>query len=324
MGARDASSPRLPAAQGALSPRAAPNIAVAQARAALAHGSQPPVQILALQAGRARAAIRPDMGGALSGLWFDDLPVLRSLPPQDLSTPFESACFVTVPFAQRLGFRRMRWRGVDHTIGGPAESGAHAVHGVAWQRVWEVVSVGTRGATIRARHRANQAWPFAFEVQQTFELDESSLTMHLSLINRHDDLQPMGLGWHVALARRDDSHLRTTFAERWEADSTTRLPLRLVPCGSLDDPLQDLELDSAFEGWSGEALLRDSQLVTRMTSSLDRLAVATPRKRAHLTLCPISHAPNAIHMADPAMHGLVAVPPGASVEGWLRFDLARA
>ena len=322
MGARDSSSP-LPPTSSSLR-RARPTAAVAQARAALAHGSQPPVQILALQAGLARAAIRPDMAGALSGLWFDGVPVLRSLPPQDLSSPFESACFATVPFAQRLGFRRMRWRGVDYTIGGPAESGAHAVHGVAWQRVWEVVSVGPRGATIRARHRANQAWPFAFEVQQTFELDESSLTMHLSLINRHDDLQPMGLGWHVAMTRHSSSHLRMAFTDRWEADSTTRLPLRMVPCGSLDGPLQGLELDSAFEGWSGEAQLRDSVLVTRMTSSLDRVAVLTPPKRAHFTLCPISHAPNAIHMADPAQHGLVAVPPGASVEAWLRFDLARA
>jgi aldose 1-epimerase len=36
----------------------------------------------------------------------------------------------------------------------------------------------------------------------------------------------------------------------------------------------------------------------------------------------VSHVNNAIHMAEPAAHGLVALAPGATLEAAMRLDVA--
>ena len=39
-------------------------------------------------------------------------------------------------------------------------------------------------------------------------------------------------------------------------------------------------------------------------------------------IAPVSHLSNAIHMAEPAAHGLVALAPGATLEAMMRLDIA--
>jgi len=36
----------------------------------------------------------------------------------------------------------------------------------------------------------------------------------------------------------------------------------------------------------------------------------------------VSHVSNAIHMAEPATHGLVALAPGATLEAWMKLEVA--
>ena len=59
-----------------------------------------------------------------------------------------------------------------------------------------------------------------------------------------------------------------------------------------------------------------------MTSSLTRLVVYTPHDRDLYCVEPVSHVSNAIHMADPAAHGLVTLQPGESTEAWMKLDIA--
>jgi aldose 1-epimerase len=59
-----------------------------------------------------------------------------------------------------------------------------------------------------------------------------------------------------------------------------------------------------------------------MTSNLPYLVVYTPRDKDYFCVEPVSHVGNAIHMADPAAHGLRTLQPGESFEATMTIEVA--
>ena len=49
--------------------------------------------------------------------------------------------------------------------------------------------------------------------------------------------------------------------------------------------------------------------------------VYTPADRDYFCVEPVSHLSNAIHMADPAAHGLRALAPGESFEASMKLEV---
>jgi aldose 1-epimerase len=279
--------------------------------------------ILELTAGALRLALRPDLGGAIAGLWLDSLPVLRSSDPGALASSRESGCYPLVPYSNRLGYRRLRWLGQDHTTAANFDDLPHSVHGVAWQRAWEVLAGDATSAELRYRHEPDAHWPFAFETRQRFVLTPEALETHLSVSNLHAQPQPVGLGWHPYFPKRSRSRLHIEIAERWDSDSSG-LPTRKVAQPGIDGDVAHLAFDHCFEGWRGAARIRDEKLSLRLTSSLPYLVVFTPEVKPYYCVEPVSHVSNAIHMADPLAHGLRALAPQASVDAWMKLEVAPA
>jgi len=93
-----------------------------------------------LRAGALRLAVRPDLGGAVAGLWHGETPVLRSTEPGRLAAARDAAMFPLLPYSNRLGYRRFRWRGRDHTTRANVADSPHSLHGIGWQRPWRIVS----------------------------------------------------------------------------------------------------------------------------------------------------------------------------------------
>ena len=171
---------------------------------------------LELTAGALRLALRPDLGGCIAGLWRDTVPVLRSTEPAELEASRPSGCYPLVPYSNRLGYRRFRWLGHEHTTQANFDGSPHSVHGVAWQRPWRVLAQDAHAAEIGYTHEGDAHWPFAFEVRQRFELEPQALTLRLHLTNRAAQPQPVGLGWHPYFPKRQRSRLHAEVAERWE------------------------------------------------------------------------------------------------------------
>ena len=90
----------------------------------------------------------------------------------------------------------------------------------------------------------------------------------------------------------------------------------------IDSDLSHVSFGNCFEGWSGPARIRDERFSLQLSSSLPYLVVYTPVDRDYFCVEPASHVSNAIHMADPASHGLVALAPGATLEAWMKLDVA--
>ncbi len=276
-----------------------------------------------LRAGELRLALRADLGGCMAGLWRNDLPVLRSTEPAALNGARLSGCYPLAPYSNRLGYRRFRWLGQEYTTQPNFDDNPHSVHGVAWQRAWALAESSTAAATLHYRHAADAHWPFDFELEQRFALDAGALEVRLRFTNHAAHAQPAGLGWHPYFPKRARSRLHIELAERWDNDATG-LPVRRVSQPGIDADVAHLEFDNCFEGWLGAARVRDERLSLRLTSSLPYLVVFTPQSKPYYCVEPVSHVSNAIHMADPAAHGLASVEPGQALEAWMRLEIGGA
>jgi aldose 1-epimerase len=277
---------------------------------------------LELRAGDLRLAARPDLGGSLAGLWWRDMPVLRSCEPSALEGPRRSACFPLVPYSNRLGGRAFAWRGVHHTTLPNFDDSPHSLHGVGWLRAWETTAATAATAHLRYRHRADGHWPFDFEAHQSIALTAEVLRLELRVVNTAPVEQPMGLGWHPYFPRRARSRLRIDVETRWEHDST-QLPTHAVGIDGIDADVASLALDHCHSGWHAPASIADEQFSLRLDASADlnHLVVFTPPGREHFCVEPVSHVNDAIHHADPRARGLVALAPGASLAAWMTLEV---
>ena len=278
---------------------------------------------LQLRAGALRLALRPDLGGAIAGLWRDDVAVLRSTEPADLASARLSGGYPLVPYSNRLGYRRFRWQGHEYTTQPNFDDNPHSVHGVAWQRPWEVLRSSAQEAELAYRHEADAHWPFAFEARQRFLLGAEALQVQMRVTNHAPQPQPVGLGWHPYFARRTRSRLHIDLSDRWDNDASG-LPVRRVAQPGIDADVAHLAFDNCFEGWRGVARIRDEKLSLRLTSSLPYLVVYTPETKPYFCVEPVSHVSNAIHMADPAACGLRTLAPDACAEAWMTLEVRAA
>ena len=274
-----------------------------------------------LHAGALRLTVRADLGGAVAGLWHGETSILRSSEPGRLASAHDAAMFPLVPYSNRLGYRRFRWRGKDHSTRANVAGAPHSLHGLGWQRPWRIVSSSALEVVLELRHQADADWPFAFTARQYFALDAASFSARLQLTNDADAEQPVGLGWHPYFVKRARSRMHIELSHRWDADATL-LPTRKVAQHGIDSDLAHLDFDSCFEGWRGPARIRDERFSLQLASSLPYLVVYTPPERDYFCVEPVSHVSNAIHMAEPAAHGLVALAPGATFDAWMRLDVA--
>ena len=275
---------------------------------------------LELRAGELRLALRPDLGGCIAGLWLGGLPVLRSTEAADLASSRVAACYPLVPYSNRLGYRRFRWLGQDHTTAPNFDDNPHSLHGVAWQRAWSVIESSSTTAELQYTHTSDAHWPFAFDVRQRFVLTPGALEVHLVFHNRAASTQPVGLGWHPYFPKRSRSRLHIELTDRWESDASG-LPTRRVLQPGIDGDVAHLAFDHCFEGWKGPARLRDEKVSVKLSSSLPYLVVFTPALRDYYCVEPVSHVNNAIHMSEPAAHGLRTVAAGATLDAWMRLEI---
>ncbi len=278
---------------------------------------------LELRAGDLRLALRPDLGGSIAGLWLADTAVLRSTEPADLATSRLSACYPLAPYSNRLGYRRFRWLGHDHTTAPNFDDNPHSVHGLAWKRPWTVLSSSANDAELQYSHTPDEHWPFAFTIRQRYVLTADALEVHLAFTNQHTHNQPVGLGWHPYFPKRQRSRLHIELSDRWESDASG-LPTRHVPQPGIDGDVSHLAFDNCFSGWKGPARIRDEKLSLRLSSSAPYLVVFTPADKPYYCVEPVTHVSNAIHMADPVAHGLKSVEPGHTVDAWMKLEITHA
>ena len=276
--------------------------------------------------GNLRCEILPALGGSIAGLWCGMLPVLRSTPGALLHGVREAGSYPLVPFSNRVGQAVLHWQGTDHPLVRNYLPSPHAIHGVAWQRTWEVLEAERDYALLSLQHAADDSWPFAFDCTQAFRLHDGALALSLSVTNHADTPAPMGLGWHPYFVKRPSSRLRFAATGRWEMDQTS-LPTHRSDSQGLDRPCAGLQVDHCFDGWDGHVWMEDEHLQVHLSSDLRCLVVYTLPEQGFFAVEPVSHVNNAINMAAgqgaQALQelGVQVLPPGGSMTAQMRIDV---
>jgi aldose 1-epimerase len=274
-----------------------------------------------------RCEIKPELGGCIAGLWLGDIPVLRSTPASALVSVRLAGSYPLVPFSNRVGHATLKWQGTSHPLVQNNGPEPHAIHGLGWQRPWQVLDQDDQLLMLACEHRADVSWPFAFDASQTFRLSGNTLELTLSMTNQASTPAPAGLGWHPYFVKRSHSHIAFEAAGRWEM-SDEKLPTHRQPSRGLDTDCASLDVDHCFDGWRGEVLLQDDLLRTRITSTLDRLVVFTNGTRDFVAIEPVSHVNNAINLMQAGAGraedlGVRVLAPGESMSVQMNIQVER-
>ena len=86
--------------------------------------------------------VMPASGAALLGWVLDGTHILRPARPEAVMNGDVRglSCFPLVPFCNRIANGRFVWRGVEYRLDRNFGDHPHAIHGLGWQRAWQVLS----------------------------------------------------------------------------------------------------------------------------------------------------------------------------------------
>jgi aldose 1-epimerase len=291
--------------------------------------------MLHLQDGEASVVVTPEYGGAILG-WMDDrTPVLRRPVPDAIlrGDVRGFACFPLVPFCNRIALGRFTWKGRSYQLDRNFGDHPHTIHGVGWQRRWNVRDVTRRATTLALHHDAtgDRAWPFPFDAELSYALFGSQLRIGVTVTNRHSGPAPAGIGLHPYFARRAGVTLRFKADGVWISGSDA-LPIRHEPIPHEWDhanglPVGRARLDNCFTAWNREA--RIDGIAGSMTIAADAafrpLQVYAPPQYDFFCVEPVSHVPDAINRgAPPPGHEMHMLRPGESLAGSVTIALRNA
>ena len=283
---------------------------------------------ISLLAGHFRCDIEPDLGACIAGLWMGGKAVLRSPPSGQIKTARESGSYPLVPFSNRIGHATLTWNGTSHPLVKNFGNEPHAIHGVGWQRPWEVLEAGAAFAMLSYEHKPDASWPFAFDTSQAFRLTPDELEVTLSITNQSKTSTPVGLGWHPFFVKRPGSRVRFAATGYWEMDAT-KLPTHRTRSSGLQVDCAFLEVDHCFEGWNGQLQLQDDTFHTTLSSKLERLVVYTNPRQDCIAIEPVSHVNNALGLvargvASAEALGVRVLQPGESMSAEMTIQVRAA
>lgn len=291
-----------------------------------------------LESGDARAVIVPAIGGSIASFTWRDAEVLKSASPAaiDGGDVLGMASYPLVPYSNRVALARLCFGGVLHPLTPNFGDHPHSIHGLGWQRPWQVTHRDAGRVALALEHAATGAaashWPWPFRAEQDLALREVAggiaLVCSLAITNTGRETFPCGLGWHPFFPRDTSSRLAFTAQGLWQTDSTG-LPdtcTRPEPWGfAAGRPLEGVALDNVFDGWTGSARLLQpaTGLATTLTASAlcRHLIVYTPSDGNSIAIEPVTHITDAFNRAarGDADTGMLLLAPGTRISCTMRI-----
>jgi aldose 1-epimerase len=277
------------------------------------------MNLLTLRTGRLGVVLAPSSGGSVARFTCDDIDILRPMTAEAIASGKgnNAALYPLVPYSNRIRDGRLafgsdviplarNWPGVDHPM-----------HGDGWAQAWQVVrSDGQSAEAVYEHERAGGqgGCPFRYRTRQHYRLDETSLSIRLSLENLEDCVVPAGIGLHPFFVRDPDCTLtcRTEFV--WRTDPEV-LPIECIPVPSEWDFAQgrrpdSVFLDNCFDGWDGRASIawptRQLRLDIEASEPFRHAVIYTPPGQRFFCIEPVSHANGQVGLAPLAAGGTLA------------------
>lgn len=281
-------------------------------------------EIVEISSGESRCGIAPNLGGSLAFWTVDGQQMLRPLGP--VRSPIHSASFPLVPYSNRIAEGIFRFDGKQYHLTAHKLADPHALHGVGWERIWDIEDQYPESLTLVLKHEGDRDWPFAFEARQNIRVEPEGLEINLKAWNKEEFPTPLAIGHHPYFdSQNAQLHFVAKFLFSAAADGipTDRIAITSGMSFAKGRKVESCEFDNIFSNWSGEAEIHweDRAYNLRITSDLPHAVVYTPENADFFCFEPVPHINNALNRMDGDMP-LVGV--GKSFSARIRFSAIRA
>jgi aldose 1-epimerase len=294
--------------------------------------ADPPLaETLALSRGASRCALLPHLGGSIAAWSVRDQEMLRTANSAGIAAgdPYATAGFPLVPFSNRVNAARFEWHGDRLELAANFPPEPHAIHGVGFQRPWQVQTRSDNSVVLELRHRPDSGWPWAFDARQRITLADDSLTVDLSATNREAIAVPLAVGHHPYLPR---AGARLTFyADGVWLSGDDGLPAERVALSGKFDfskgaPVERADIDHCYSGWGRAAYVNwpDKPHALEISASPELTYAVVYSSAALQEFCfePVAHMNDALNRREPGL-AMPVVAPGESFSASMRFRAVR-
>ncbi len=291
----------------------------------------PATETLTLTHGTARCDLLPQLGGSLGAWSVGGQQMLRTASPRGVAArdPYATAGFPLVPYSNRIGQGSFEWRGELKALARNFPPEPHAIHGVGFEKPWQVESRAADSAQLRLTHRPDAGWPWAFDARQRITLTDDLLILEFEAVNLESQPVPLAFGHHPYFP---SSGARLTFHAQgvWQVGDDG-LPSELVaPSGGWDfsrgASVESTDIDNCFTGWNGLAIVTwpDKAQALGITASreLSNAVVYIRRELDAFCFEPVAHINNALNRSDREA-SMPVIAPGESFEASIRLRAIR-
>jgi aldose 1-epimerase len=288
-------------------------------------------EMLAITHGASRCELLPNLGGSIAAWSVRGQEMMRPASSAGIAVrnPFTTAGFPLVPFSNRVNAGRFKWNGENFTLAPNFAPEPHAIHGVGFERPWQVQAQSDSSVLLQLQHRPDRAWPWSFEARQRITLADDSLTLDLSATNLESAAVPLAIGHHPYLPR---AGARLTFYADsvWLLGDDDLPRERVAPSGNLDfskgAPVERADIDHCYSGWGRAAYViwPDKPHALEISASPE-LSYAVVYARARLDeFCfePVPHMNDALNRGETGL-SMPVVAPGESFSASIRFRAVR-
>jgi aldose 1-epimerase len=290
------------------------------------------MSLVTLTTGNLLLRLSPSIGGSISAFEWTEAgasarPLLRKCnnPPQKV---LDASSFPLVPYVNRIRGGTFQFRGRTVRLQPNMAGDPSPLHGQGWLNPWTLEREDETSAELSFRHAAGE-WPWDYDAQQEFELDEGGLSLRLTCTNRSSEPMPCGLGLHPYFPCGPETLIDCEVTRAWTVDEHV-LPVEQVPATGKYDLRERLVcgqgLDNGFGGWNGEARMSDPDwpYELRLSSLQARFfQLYSPPEGGIFVAEPVTHANAALNAPESEWEelGMRVLDPGEAMSLDMRLDV---
>jgi aldose 1-epimerase len=250
------------------------------------------------------------------------MPILKPTRLEPSNAARACCYFPMIPFSNRIENSQFQFAGATVTLLENVAGTRHAIHGHGWQATWQVTDRDDTSCSISYRRDASNDWPWRYEGRQSFAIEGNSLRMALAVQNLDARPMPCGLGFHPFFPAPDGARLQLEAKRVWKGSvrdfprERVAVPAHLSFAGGALLS-ERIGTDHCFDGWQRLATLKldhaHHAVVLEGCEATSYVIVYVPGG----DLCcvePVTHAVNAMNLADPATAGLWTLEPTGTRE----------
>ena len=291
--------------------------------------------LIGLRAGSLTLELIPGIGGSVASFRIDGIDLMRPLSVADLANGdvLGVAMFPMLPYANRIRGNTFTFEGrtYDFVANNPPEK--YVVHGTGWHRPWRVERASPDSADLRLE-AVRLDGVYSYEAAQVFTLDGAGLTVTMSISNVGAEELPFGFGLHPWFERDDDVTVQFA-AKRFyleEPEGVSGDPISIPPelDFAIGRALPGGWRNNDYGGWDGRAELRWPRrgvaLCILAEHPFSHLMVYADPNRPFFCVEPQTNASGAFNRRggfDDPREGVIALAPGATASGSIRFEARR-